>query len=159
MRLPVALPHSVTCHCSQRAVQSEKRYIHVAFAVVVVWATALSPDRVTSLVHPCWAHNFMLRGLGVWSWQLKTYFNITKNSSDADSNKFNFNYNMLYSVYSFPNMVRGRAGAPTSSLDRGWLWDMLLPGRDVASGRPLVVAVGGCRVAALVSFILASRDV
>ncbi len=37
---------------------------------------------------------------------MQTYFNITSKSSTSDSNKFNFNYNLLYSVYSFPNFVR-----------------------------------------------------
>ena len=38
--------------------------------------------------------------------KMETYFNITSSSSKSDSNAFNFNYNLLYSVYSFPNFVR-----------------------------------------------------
>jgi hypothetical protein len=39
---------------------------------------------------------------------LKAYFHITNSSSSAASSKFNTNYNLLYSVYSFPNTVRPR---------------------------------------------------
>jgi hypothetical protein len=46
--------------------------------------------------------------------QLKDYFHITNSSSHHDSHKFNVNYALLYSVYSFPNMVSGGAlGAAT----------------------------------------------
>lgn len=38
--------------------------------------------------------------------QLKQYFGINSNSTSAEASTFNVNYNLLYSVYSFPNTVR-----------------------------------------------------